>query len=259
VGVFYRYVPDLTIVQVMFLAGLTAGALGVLGLSAGCAGRWLRGAAAGLTAAGLATAGTAAALVGAAQAKPYGVVIPALHDTSGGQPIPYTPVCVGGAAQVCVHPAFRSYLPAVTAALDPVLGEVAGLPGAPARAEQVATSDLSSFNWGAAIAGTPPVFRFALPATSPSFISGLQDSFVVTVIAGGNADNNGGTPAQQAVESALLTAVGGQPQSGQPTPSPAVSAAAARFAAMPAATRHAWLAAHLPALRAGHVTVAQIP
>jgi hypothetical protein len=41
--------------------------------------------------------------------------------------------------------------------------------------------------------------------------------------------------------------------------SPAVSAAAARFGALPAAARHAWLAAHLAALRAGRITLAQLP
>jgi hypothetical protein len=38
-----------------------------------------------------------------------------------------------------------------------------------------------------------------------------------------------------------------------------VYAAARRFAALPAATQHAWLATHLDALRAGHVTLAQLP
>jgi hypothetical protein len=64
---------------------------------------------------------------------------------------------------------------------------------------------------------------------------------------------------------ALVTAVGSpSPQSAQmgaiPGPSAArVAAAASRFAALSPAARHAWLAAHLPALRAGHVTLAQLP
>jgi hypothetical protein len=37
------------------------------------------------------------------------------------------------------------------------------------------------------------------------------------------------------------------------------SAAAQRFAAQPAAVRHAWLARHLAALRAGQLTLAQLP
>ena len=38
-----------------------------------------------------------------------------------------------------------------------------------------------------------------------------------------------------------------------------MNAAAAKFAAVPAATRHAWLVANLTALKAGQITVAQLP
>ena len=44
-----------------------------------------------------------------------------------------------------------------------------------------------------------------------------------------------------------------------PATATAVSAAARRFAALPASARHAWLAAHLAALRAGSITLAQLP
>ncbi len=75
-------------------------------------------------------------------------------------------------------------------------------------------------------------------------------------------------PSQQAVEDALLTTAGtnvsatigqllenGQPVAG----SPAVRSAAHRFTALSGTARHAWLAAHLAALRAGTITLAQIP
>jgi hypothetical protein len=65
-------------------------------------------------------------------------------------------------------------------------------------------------------------------------------------------------PAQQAVEDALLTAVASQPLNPAVT-SAGVSAGAQRFAALPASARHAWLVAHLTALRAGKITLAQIP
>jgi hypothetical protein len=78
-----------------------------------------------------------------------------------------------------------------------------------------------------------------------------------------------GTPAQQAVEDGLLAAIGSQPyplcpqgdysNAPQCTPQAQVTAAAARFAALPAATRHAWLAANLAALKAGRVTLGRIP
>ena len=94
-----------------------------------------------------------------------------------------------------------------------------------------------------------------------------------------------GTQAQQAVQAALLQRAGvpfaAQPQvmmapglpswtlataqaqtTGTRVPGPAtgpVYDAARRLAALPAATRHAWLAAHLTALRSGQLTLAQLP
>jgi hypothetical protein len=76
-----------------------------------------------------------------------------------------------------------------------------------------------------------------------------------------------GTPAQQAVALALLQDSGVQVQPGcsygqafcAPAPGTAQYLAFRRFAALPAANRHAWLAAHLTALRAGRVTLAQLP
>jgi hypothetical protein len=38
-----------------------------------------------------------------------------------------------------------------------------------------------------------------------------------------------------------------------------IYAAAQRFAALPASTRHAWLQTHVAALRAGHLTLGQLP
>jgi hypothetical protein len=73
-------------------------------------------------------------------------------------------------------------------------------------------------------------------------------------------------PAQYAVTSALLAVIDWQPSVASvqaPIPQGAtaesVQAAVKRFVALPAATRHAWLGAHLAALRAGHVTLAEIP
>src|SRR5216117_2527380 len=96
-------------------------------------------AAAVVTLAGVAAAGTAIGLAGTAWRGPHGMVVPALHDAANDRPIASTPVCgrVAG-VPVCLNPAYRRYLPDVTAALRPVLAEVADLPGASARAIQVA-------------------------------------------------------------------------------------------------------------------------
>ena len=79
-----------------------------------------------------------------------------------------------------------------------------------------------------------------------------------------------GSTAQQAVEDGLLQALGSLPYPVRgPQNGPAgqqfqqqqnqVTKAAAKFAALPAATRHAWLVANLAALKAGTITVAQLP
>ena len=77
------------------------------------------------------------------------------------------------------------------------------------------------------------------------------------------------TAAQQAVITALRIKVGsaapdfgedmtnGHPTAGA-TPTQ-IAAAAQRFASLSPSARHAWLAANLPALRAGSITLAQLP
>ncbi|MEV0808176.1 hypothetical protein [Micromonospora sp. NPDC050200] len=175
VGTFYRYLPDLPIAQVMFLAGLTAALLGVLGLPTGSGGRWLRRSAAAITAVGLLAAGTAVALAGTGRLDAHGMIaIPALRDAANDRPIRYTPVCSHTPIPVCLHPAYTIYLPAVAAALEPVLGEVAGLPGAPVRIDQAAATyqqgpgnSVGIRRAGPPLSGTPPVFHLLLPNQLP--------------------------------------------------------------------------------------------
>jgi hypothetical protein len=300
-GIFYPYLPDLPIARLMFLAGIAVAALGLLGLPARAGGAGLRRAAAAVTLAGVAAAGTAVGLAGTARLTPHGMVIPALHDAASDRPIGYTPLCADAAGvPVCLNPAYRRYLPEVTADLRPLLAEVAGLPGAPARVAQVAgryTSGMFEFEAGVAvtISGTPPVLRLPLDTfnTLPSATPGSAAQFdqelpLLSVHAFVGAGSGAGTAAQQAVQAALLQHAGlpfaaqlqaltilGLPQwaqedlqglvggsaSGSPAQSPAgpVYAAARRLAALPAAARHAWLAAHLAALRSGQLTLGQLP
>jgi hypothetical protein len=334
-GVFYPYPPDVAIDQLIFLAGLTAAVLGVLGLArASGTGPGLRRAAAVITAAGTAALVTAAALAATARQvipgtsqvasvnAPMGMqgawIIPALHDAASDRPVPYTPACQSVATvPVCIHPAFQGFLPDATAALRPVLRQIAGLPGAPARAGQVATGSLTRRGPGGSVAigigtpdgvltGSPPAFEYtadmfparAFGLTHIVFVQSMQGELVAAFLpAGGSLSagpgaphhgpHHGGRPggaagggpagipqspavlARMAVQSALLL-VAGMPQKVQPQAlgqefvEPAaqqaqVTAAARRLAAMPAAARHAWLAAHLAALRGGQLTVGQLP
>jgi hypothetical protein len=272
IGVFYHYLPDLAIAQVMFLAGIAAVAVGALGRSPAADGSpRLRVAAAAVAVAGLAAAGTAVGLAGTARATPHGVVVPALHAAAADQPIAYTPVCGRAVVPVCVHPAFRSVLPALTAALGPVLRVTAGLPGAPVQVRQVPSRRvIESF---AALTGAPPVFALPLDelpgsfgTTTASFRRDLQALYVTAFVTGHGAPDPAGSPVQQAVELALLRAAGnvsfeqGRPHDPLAAKAQAtIVAAADRFAALPAGTRRGWLGTHLPLLRAGRVTMAQLP
>jgi hypothetical protein len=268
-GVYYPFQPDVSIVRLIFLGGIVLAALGALGLPPDSTGRRLRQAAAAVTLAGLAAVGTAVGLAGTARLEAHGIVIPALHNAASDRPIPYTPACGGTRVRVCVHPAYRSYLPDVAAALSPALAQVSGLPGVPVRVTQVPTSYLQPQAAGS-ITGSPAVFRLPLGdlglpiplAADAIFAQQVQLVFVHAFVGAGQGL---GTPAQQAVQAAVLTRAG-VPLAAQPglmafsqTPAAAVRAAAERFAALSPVARHAWLAAHLAALRSGSLTLAQLP
>src|SRR5215472_14101167 len=304
-GVYYHVAPDLAITQVIFMGGIAVALFGVLGLAVGlhelawAGGRrrmraaiarsdgWpYRAVAVLLVASGVAASWTGLALAGTAKLTATGGwEIPALHSAASDQSASAAQDCTSSPGfQVCVHPAFSFYLHHVATALDPLAAEIAGLPGAPVRATEVAS--VSGGNVvQSGIAGNPPVFEFTaervgnlfgefygLPdpaAWASEFQQGLLEAFLAGP---SQSDSPAGTQlgaAQLAVADALLAAIGSQPMapsnSGQsalksgPATVAEMSAAARRFAALPASARHAWLAAHLTALRAGTITLTQIP
>ncbi|HEY0717131.1 MAG TPA: hypothetical protein VGD68_05905 [Streptosporangiaceae bacterium] len=292
-GMLYPYLPDLPLARIMLMAGLTLALLGLTGLPARAGGRTLRRAAAVVTVAGLALAGTAIGLVDAAHLGPHGVVIPALHDAANDRTLSYTPVCSRAAGvPVCVNPAYESGLAGLSAALTPVVREWSGLPGAPDRAVQT-PAVYDSANGGSGqimtISGQPAVLGIPLGALGISGAFGATGGQVggelqlLAEHAFVGAGESRGTRAQQAVEAALLQGTGlpfsqqpallsstGLPSWAPPVPDPhhpdgpppatgPVYDAARRLAALPSAARHAWLAAHLAALRSGQLTLAQLP
>ena len=253
----------------------------------------LRAVAALLIAGGAAASAVAFSLAGTA--RPDAVTgewsIPALHSAATDQPVPYVPDCStsGSGFQVCVHPAFGSDLRQVAAELDPVAAEIAGLPGAPVAARQAA-SQVGGQEVTSGISGSPPVFVYTADHVGAyfglflgfdpqgwqeGFQQGLLDAFLEAPAPPGpsSARDNGPAPldaAQQAVEDVLLAGVGSPPlgASAGHTASNGklssatladINAAAKRFGALPASARRAWLATHLAALRAGTVTLAQLP
>ena len=273
-GVFYRYLPDLSITQILFLAGLAVAALGALGVFSAYGTRALRASAVVVTAVGLAASGTAFGLAGTARTDADGVVVPVLHDPADDRPIAFTPLCAGTPVPVCLSPVYRAYLPVIAADLDPVLAEVAGLPGAPVRVAQVPDIGGPASDTMAAVGGSPAVATLNLDwegwyssAQLASWVRGQTATAIVDHLVGTT------DPAQQAVAAALLQD-GGVPmeqlrpgaaapadpgQAAGPASGTPAYAAAQRFAALPAATRHAWLTTHLTALRTGDLTPEQLP
>ena len=232
VATFHPYLPDLPIAQVMFLAGLTMTLLAALALPRGSGGRRLRAAAGAVTAAGLLAAGTAVALAGTGTLDAHGMIaIPALHDAASDRPIRFTPVCSHTAIPVCLNPAYASYLPATAAALQPVLREIAGLPGAPARVSQAAAAyqqgpgnSVAVGLEGASLSGRPPVYHLLLPGQlpGPTLTTGelageVRSSAGPGIVASVIGDRPGASQAQHAVVAALMM-VAGLPLPGLPLP-----------------------------------------
>ncbi len=299
VGTFYPHLPDLAIAQVMLLLGLTISVLAALMLTGSSGGRRLRAGAAAVTAAGLLAAGTAVALAGTGKLDAHGMIaIAALHDAATDRPIRFSPVCRPTAIPLCVNPAYASYLPALATALQPVLSELAGLPGAPTRISQAAASYRQETGnavgvglAGPLISGAPAVFHLLLsdqllgpPVSASRLVIETRSAADPLILASVIGYGPGASKAQLAVMTALMAdgrpatvpsprpavtgrrpasrasrtaAVGGLPPTAAPgTP---VYAAARRFAELPASARHAWLVRHLIALRAGRITLAQLP
>src|SRR5258708_2290970 len=113
IGTFYHYLPDLSIAQVICLAGVAMAALGALGLIERASGSWLPYIASSMTAAGLAAVAVAAGLAGTPRLDPHRILaIPALHDAAHDQPLKYTPVCDHAPIPMFLNPAAAAHLPA---------------------------------------------------------------------------------------------------------------------------------------------------
>jgi hypothetical protein len=245
-----------------------------------------------LVACGVAASVTGFTLAGTARPDTLtgGWTVPAVHSAASDQPVPYAFDCTPGSGfQVCMHPAFGFDLHQVAAELDPVAAEIAGLPGAPVAARQL-PSQVGGQEVFSGITGNPPVFEFTADHVGAyfglflgfdpagwrdGFQQGLLDAFLEAPAPPGPSQRQAPGPvqldaAQQAVEDVLLTAVG-SPRLGASAGHTAangklstatldeINAAADRFGKLPPDARHAWLAAHLAALRAGTVTLAQLP
>lgn len=259
---FVPFHPGLSITQLLFLLGITGVALGTLALPRAAGSRRLRRVGAAVTTIGLVAAGTGIALADTARETAQGIIIPTLHATADDRPIRATPVCDHSGIPICVHPAYQAMLPVLSAQITPMLRQVTGLPGAPVRVEIGSTTPAAdaahALVIGPAVLANPGLTFDTVP---PDLRTDVAINAIQVVVAEGRGPIG---PAQQAIAGALAQAMhldlpGRNADSLLPAPGSPAEAAAQRFAALPATTRHDWLAAHVEALRAGDLTVADIP
>jgi hypothetical protein len=261
-AVYYATRPDLGIVQIACYLGVAAAALGLTGLGVGLR----RRIAIGVTVLGVALAATAVGLTATSHRDAQGVVVPLLHDAASDRAVPYTLACSQGALPMCVHPAYSAALPVLGKLVDNLAAPLVGTPGLVVRVEQTATGSDSE---DLVVQGSPPVL--AIPhsvldghlgshtITPPGFVSVLQTQIALDLVtASGTVPNKAG-PAQRAVAVYLLRRAGDTVSSRTIPDDAGVSAAAQRLAALTPTARHTWLAEHIAALRAGDLTLAELP
>jgi hypothetical protein len=275
-SVFYAVRPDLTYLQVGCYLGLTAAAFGLIVLRGHAGARVARRAGAGLAALGLIVVAAAFGLLSTSHHDAHGLVVPLLHDAASDRKIPYTPVCTHGRPlPVCLHPAYAraNELAFFATMVNTIAAPLAGVPGLPARAEQSPDGDQGSP--AALITGSPPVLE--LPddivqgdSIGPAaFTAALRTRVALALVT-----RDGTSPAdwscrcaapgvttlaQQAAALYLLDQARYPASPGLISADPAVTAAARGLAALPAAARHAWFTGHLAALRAGSLTLGEMP
>jgi hypothetical protein len=275
-SVFYAVRPDLTYLQVGCYLGLTAAAFGLIVLRGHAGSRAVYRAGAGLAAAGLMTVAATFGLLSTSRHDSHGLVVPLLHDAASDRMIPYTPVCTQSSPlPVCLHPAYAraNELAFFDTMVNTIAAPLAGVPGLPTRAAQSPNGDPGSVV--AQVTGSPPVL--GLPddivqgdSIGPAeFTATLRTRIALALVTreGTNpavrscrcAAATAITPAQQAAALYLLNQARYPAGPGLMSSDPAITAAARGLAALTAAARHTWFTGHIAALRAGTLTLEEMP
>lgn len=262
----------------LWLLGLTGTALAVAGLV-----RMRSATAVAALATAVAMAGTGATLM----VGTFNAPRPTDADVR-----PFVPVCApASVVPVCVHPAYGAALGETTRAVDAVLRPIAGLPGAPVVAElelrlppEHRTVSPSSSPVGSAWdeeLRLPPEYRTASAGGSPTgvleipaFIREAPLDLVVDVLAqravhGDQGERQAASACGYRNEAQVAIAAWLARQSGLGGETPSLGstcrteaellAVIDRFAALPPDQQRAWLGSHLVALRAGDLTLEDLP
>ncbi len=278
--VFYGLRHDLSIPKAVWLLGLAGAALALVALRG--RGTWPVWSALAVT---MIVASTGAGMLLTVQ--------PA--ESAGQAVIPYQPVCQDGAITVCVHPAYRKMLPETADIINRLAQPLAGLPGVPTRAEQRSSMDVllrkadlpegtivfdlknaAKIETGYETLTHDVAQDLVADPRSPSRVS--YYARLAEIIAAGPDSSgviaipplSGMNPAQKVVADWLLIQIWGDVCEevnegafrcwgwGSPH-NPDTKAAHERLSALDPAVRRAWFEEHYVALRAGELTLADLP
>lgn len=213
-------------------------------------------------------AAVAAVVVGGRELVPA----PVVDTLASSHAIAYEPVCVQRSMPICLHPAYESVLAETADVIDSVVRPLAGIPGAPVRAEQPRpprAADLPPW----AISSTPDTVP-AEPVDTDTEARFVAQTVAIGAIRAGSDDPLAITPAQSAIGYWLLRQGGWEPaeEFNPLLQLPGISsaaeydqtvadilAAADRFGALSPEQQHAWLQANFAALRAGTLGLEDLP
>jgi hypothetical protein len=261
-SVFYAPQPDLSMLKTVCYLGVLGLALGVTAWYFRADRPSIRRAGAVLLAAGMAVTAVAGGLDTTARSDGHGIIVPAFHNAAADHAISFTPVCSRTRLPVCVHPAYDggSELAVLASLINKVVDPVIGVPGMPVRAEQVPTAQIDYGMYGSPpVLGIQPFIMHAAGLQPPAFEVFFTDSIALSLFISPNHPVQWATPVQRSLALSLLQQAHLSVDPHVFPPNQAVTAAAARLMSLSPAARNAWLGTHLAAIRAGSLTLQEIP
>jgi hypothetical protein len=187
--------------------------------------------------------------------------------------ISYDPVCVQRSLPICLHPAYKAVLGDTADLVDPIVRPLAGLPGFPTRAEQPRPAyDTTTSTLGLPSAAAPDTIPIE-PTCSRLSRQAQATAIALAAVQLPTDSFRQLTPAQSAIAVWLLHQAGWGPLHDFEIPAclptgtsalsrpidPATLLAADRFAAMTPDEQHTWLTTNIAALRAGSLSLEDLP
>lgn len=258
----FHEVPPIAVQQTLLFGGLAAAALASVAVRAGArrAGRI------SLTVAlPVAAIGLVAALM---SGNPYG------FNAAEAEPVPFEYVCEGGGITVCVHPAYSKLLPETTTAVNQIAEPLVGVPGAPTRAVQIdhytTPKDFEKGTANFGYVGDEAKFDVAYSLVADeATMEGLASASDRNEYTEEDLRRCGGSPhtryfeptydAQTIVGEWLLKRAGNRLFGGSMSDCPNAGDLREEFAALEPIERRAWLDENLADLRAGRVSLDDLP